>query len=95
MFYINPRVIDSCRDFAIKLIEYRKAPWKTAGLLGIDLLTMLMLGRLSISYIEQRFSELLNIKAVAVISPFPQLANDVDKPSDIEMVEKYLSVTKK
>ena len=51
-------------------------------------------GRLSISYIEQRFSELLNIKAVAVISPFPQLANDVDKPSDIEMVEKYLSVTK-
>jgi hypothetical protein len=37
----------------------------------------------------------LNIKAVAVISSFPQLANDVDKPSDIEMVEKYLSVTKK
>ena len=36
------------------------------------------------------FSELLNIKAVAVISPFPQLANDVDKPSDIEWWEKYL-----
>ncbi|NLO82579.1 MAG: NTP transferase domain-containing protein [Clostridiales bacterium] len=91
MFCINPRVISACRDFAIKLIEYRKTPWKTAGLLGMDMLTMLMLGRLSISYIEQRFSKLLNIKAVAIISPFPQLANDVDKPSDIEMVEKYLS----
>jgi GTP:adenosylcobinamide-phosphate guanylyltransferase len=91
IFYINPRVIDSCRDFVIKLIDYRKTPWKTAGLLGMDLLTMLILGRLPISYIEKRFSDLLNIKAVAVISPFPQLANDVDKPSDIEMVEKYLS----
>lgn len=92
IFYINPAVMDSCRHFAALLVKYRKTPWKTARLLGLDLLAMLSLGVLSISRIEQRFSELLGIKAVAVISPFPQLANDVDKPSDIEMVEKYLSM---
>ncbi len=90
IFYINPAVLGPCHNFALKLIEYRKKPWKTAKLLGLDFLTMLTLGVLPISKIEQRFSELLNIKAVAIISPFPELANDVDKPSDVEMVEKYL-----
>jgi len=90
MFYINPAIFDQCRQFAALLIEYRKTPWKIAGILGLDLLMLLALGRLSISKVEQRFSEILGIKGVAIISPFPQLANDVDKPSDIEMVEKYL-----
>ncbi|MFO7153675.1 MAG: nucleotidyltransferase family protein [Caldicoprobacter oshimai] len=91
IFYINPAIFERCRDFAALLIENRKTPWEIARILGLDLLTLLTLGRLSISKVEQRFFELLGIKAVAIISPFPQLANDVDKPSDIEMVEKYLS----
>ncbi|MCM8901378.1 NTP transferase domain-containing protein [Caldicoprobacter algeriensis] len=91
IFYINPTIFDRCREFAALLVEYRKTPWKTARILGLDLLTLLTLGRLSISKVEQRFFEILGIKAVAIISPFPQLANDVDKLSDIEMVEKYLS----
>jgi GTP:adenosylcobinamide-phosphate guanylyltransferase len=91
IFYINPAIFERCREFAALLVEYRKTPWKTARILGLDLLTLLTLGRLSISKVEKRFFEILGIKAVAIISPFPQLANDVDKPSDIEMVEKYLS----
>lgn len=91
MFYVNPAIIDKCRQFATRLVEYRKTPWKTARILGLDLLILLTIGRLSISKVEQRFYELLGIRGVAIISPFPQLANDVDKPSDIEMVEKYLA----
>lgn len=72
------------------MVEYRKTPWKVARVLGLDLLMLLTLGRLLIGEVERRFFELLGIKAVAVISTFPQLADDVDKPSDIEMVEKYL-----
>lgn len=87
---INPAVLGTCHDFTLKFMEYRKKPWKSARLLGLDFLTMLALGVLPIFKIEQRFSELLNIKAAAIISSFPELANDVDKPSDVEMVEKYL-----
>ena len=48
------------------------------------------MGKLSISHLEQRFCELLGIKARAIISPYPELANDVDKPEDIKLAKYYL-----
>jgi len=43
-----------------------------------------------LTYIEQRVSELFKIKARVVISEFPEIANDVDKPSDLDFVRKML-----
>jgi GTP:adenosylcobinamide-phosphate guanylyltransferase len=91
MIYVNPAIIGPCGQWAQKIIEYRKKPWKTSRILGLKFLAMFMTGKLSISQIERRFSELLNIKAVAVLSSYPELANDVDKPSDVQIAESYFS----
>jgi hypothetical protein len=64
-------------------------------MLGFNFLIMLLLGSLTISGLEKRLSELLNINAVAIISPYPELANDIDKISDLEMVESYLKTSEK
>jgi len=87
--YVNPKVIRTCAEFARKVIAYRKKPWKISRLLGIRFLLMLFAGMLSISYVEDRIWQLLGIRAAAIISPFPELANDVDKYSDLEMIYKY------
>lgn len=91
IFYVNAGIIKPCAEFARKVIAYRKKPWKTGKLLGIRFLIMLLTGMLSISSVEERIWQLLNIRAVAIISPFPELANDLDKSSDLEMMYKYFS----
>lgn len=88
---LNPRVLDICEDFTKKAIEFRKKPWKTGKLLGIKFLAMLLMGMLTIPKIEERFCEILNVKGVAILSEHPELANDVDKPSDLKMAERYLA----
>jgi len=90
VFYFNPQVVKPCRDFVLKAIENRKKPWKTGKMLGFRFLIMLLLGRLTISGLEKRLSELLGINALAIVSPYPEIANDIDKMSDLEMTEKYM-----
>ena len=87
--YLNPAVIDTCEEFAKKVIAFRKQPLKTGRMLGVKFLAGLMMGRLTIPELEERVSGLLNIKASAVIVSYPEIGNDVDKPSDLEMVMQY------
>ena len=89
LIYLNPAVVGPCEELMKKLIENRKQPWKTARLLGFRFLAGLLLGFLTISEVEERFSRLLDIKASAIVVPYPEIGNDVDKPSDVEMVTRY------
>jgi molybdopterin-guanine dinucleotide biosynthesis protein A len=94
IIYLNPAVVDRCEEFARKVIEFRKQPWKTSRLLGLKFLVGLLLGVLPIPKVEERFCKLLDIQAAAVIMPYPEIGNDVDKPSDLDMVLHYFSTAK-
>lgn len=89
ILYINPAAFDHCENFARKLIEYRKKPWKTCKLLGMKFLIGLVVGMLTIPKLEERFSNILDIKASAIVTTHPEICNDVDKPSDLYMVNDY------
>jgi molybdopterin-guanine dinucleotide biosynthesis protein A len=91
IIYFNPAVIERCEAFAQKVIEFRKQPLKTGRLLGLKFLVGLLLGLLTIPKVEERFCKLLDIQASAVITPYPEIGNDVDKPSDVEMVMQYFA----
>jgi GTP:adenosylcobinamide-phosphate guanylyltransferase len=90
IFYINPNVIDRLVGEAKKFIAYRKKPWKLGKLLGAKILFLFLIGRLSISHIEKKVEEVFGIKGKAIISPYPEIGNDVDKEEDIKMAMKYL-----
>ncbi|MCQ1529077.1 nucleotidyltransferase family protein [Lutispora saccharofermentans] len=90
VFYFNPEIKDRCRDFADQMLKFRKSPAKMARILGFIFLIKLALGILTIDAIKKKCDKLLNINAAVVISPYPEIGNDVDKISDVEFVKKYL-----
>jgi len=91
IFYVNPRVIEKGFRMADRLIKSRKNPVKVARILSLDFMIRLLLGNLTISGAEKKFSKITNIRAKAIISEYPELGNDVDKPSDLAIVEAHLS----
>jgi hypothetical protein len=90
VFYFNPAVTDKCKDFVEKMLEYRKSPTKMARVLGFGFLLRLALGILTINAIQRKCESLLGIKGAAIISPYPEIGNDVDRLSDLEYIEKYM-----
>ncbi|HQD41289.1 MAG TPA: molybdopterin-guanine dinucleotide biosynthesis protein A, partial [Bacillota bacterium] len=90
MFYVNPRVVEGSADLARRLVGYRKKPWKMCSVLGWDFVLRLLSGNLSIAEVEERMSALLGIKLAAIISPYPEVGNDVDKESDLMLAREYM-----
>jgi GTP:adenosylcobinamide-phosphate guanylyltransferase len=74
------------RDF----YKHRKNPLRLAGLLGPGLALRLLTGTLSIAHLEHRITQALGGKARAIISRYPELAFDVDKPADLETLRDIL-----
>ena len=74
-----------------RLIAARKNAFKQCAMLGIDLLLLLLLGRLSLKDAEHRASERIGVKGRACLSPYAELAMDVDKPHQLELARQDLS----
>jgi hypothetical protein len=90
VFYFNPEIKDKCKDFTEKMLDYRKSPTKMARVLGFGFLLRLALGVLTINAIQRKCEALLGIRGAAIISPYPEIGNDVDRLSDLELIEKYM-----
>lgn len=90
VIYFNPAAAEQCKDFIQKMFEYRKKPTKMAKVLGLGFLIRLAIGILTISAIKKKCERLLGIRCGVVISPYPEIGNDVDKESDIAFAEKMI-----
>jgi molybdopterin-guanine dinucleotide biosynthesis protein A len=89
IFFVNPTVISKTYVLTKNLIENRKNPLKMAKLLGFSFLVNLLSGKLTINKIENKVSRIFGITAKAIISNYPELANDVDKLDDISLMADY------
>ncbi len=92
IFLIKPQIIEQSSKKAEELIAQRKNVVKMARILGLRILYLLSIKKLTIAQIEQKVSSIFNISAKAIISKYPELANDVDKASDLEYVRKQLRI---
>jgi hypothetical protein len=77
-------------DFWRRVERDRKRPWRIARAFGIGTLVAYVLGRLTLEQGLARLSRTLDVDARAVIVPTPEAAIDVDKPSDLTLVEEIL-----
>jgi GTP:adenosylcobinamide-phosphate guanylyltransferase len=68
----------------------RKRPWRIARAFGIGTLVLYVIGRLTLAQALARLSRVLEVDARAVVVPFAEAAIDVDKPSDLALVEEIL-----
>lgn len=77
-------------DFWRRVERDRKRPWRIARAFGIGTLVAYVLGRLTLEQGLARLSRRLGVDARAVIVPFAEAAIDVDKPSDLTLVDDIL-----
>ncbi|MCS6859307.1 MAG: nucleotidyltransferase family protein [Abditibacteriales bacterium] len=68
----------------------RKSPLKLAKLFGFGFILKFLLHRLSLADLLARASHVLQCRAATVVSPYAEIAFDVDKVSDLEEVERQM-----
>lgn len=91
LFLVNPEIFPRCLPKGEQLVAARKNPLQLSRLVGLAFLIKFVTRRLSLQEAQTKVSRLLGIKGVAVISRYPEVGLDVDKPGDLELVTKILS----
>ena len=86
LFLVNPLAVEPSAPMIGKFLDYRKNPLKMVSLLGPGFVLGLLAKRLSISRLEKRFSGLLNVKARAIVSAYPEIGFDIDKPAHLQLI---------
>lgn len=86
-----PNVIEDCREMIQRVVELRKKPVQISRMLGISFIVKLLLHKLSVHEIEHRVEQMFGLRALAVISPYPEIGTDIDKASDWELAQRVLT----
>jgi CTP:molybdopterin cytidylyltransferase MocA len=73
------------------LTEARKHPIRLARIVGPTLAVKALLRRVSIGDVERRTAKKLGLSVQAVLMTRPEIAMDVDKPHQLEMVQSLLN----
>ncbi|PRX26488.1 MobA-like NTP transferase protein [Orenia metallireducens] len=88
IFLVNGDIVLRLEELLEKILKWRKKPWKLAYLLGFTFIIKLLTGKLSIALIEQEVYKLTGYIGKTIISDYPEIGFDIDKPADYKMIEK-------
>lgn len=91
MNVIHTSVVSMNMDIWEKLTESRKNPIKQASMLGFDTLLLVLLHRITLEDAVKKFTSRLHITGRAIISPYAEMAMDIDKPHQLEMMRADLA----
>lgn len=92
LFIINPAKFKMCVENGQKFINLRKSPLGLCRLLGLGFVVKFLIRTLTLSEAEKKVSDLLGIWGVVVISNYPEIGVDVDKPGDLELVLNTMGI---
>lgn len=90
LMLIDTHIVPQGEAKSREIFERRKRPFELASWLGFGFILKFLLHRLSLADVEKRASELMGMKGKAIISHYPELGMDIDKPADLELAQKYL-----
>jgi CTP:molybdopterin cytidylyltransferase MocA len=101
MMLLDPRFILDHRETILSAYAARKSVLKIARLLGGSFLLRILIAQtcapavLSVAALEAGVSRVLGsgCRARAVVTPYPEIGTDVDKPSDVAAALKMLTVS--
>ena len=74
-----------------KLFRARKSSFRQVAMIGVDILLLLVLHRLTFNEIVQKVTRRLKITGQGLICPYAELGMDIDKPHQLELARKELS----
>jgi CTP:molybdopterin cytidylyltransferase MocA len=73
-----------------RLTEARKHPLQQASILGLDTLALVALHMISLDNAVKKICKKLSLEGQALISPYPEMAMDADKPHQLEILRRDL-----
>ena len=88
---VNLNLFTSNNEFWGKINRARKSVFRQAALIGIDILLLLVLRRLTFNEIVQKVTRRLKIKGQCLICPYPEIGMDIDKSIQLELVRRELT----
>lgn len=91
MNVVRTSVVSRNLDIWKKLIEARKNPIKQAALLGLDTLLLVLLRIITLEGAVRRVTAHLHMTGRAIISPYAEVAMDVDKPNQLALMRADLA----
>lgn len=78
-----------------KLSDARKNVFKQAALIGFDTLFNLVFRRMTLEGAEKKVGSNLGVNARAILCPYAEIGMDIDKPQQLELLQKDLSQASK
>jgi GTP:adenosylcobinamide-phosphate guanylyltransferase len=91
MHVIHTSVASMNPEIWERLIASRKNPVKQAAILGFDTLILMLLRLITLDQAVTRVSARLNMTGQAFICPFAEIAMDIDKPNQLELMRADLA----
>jgi len=88
--FLTPRA-RLAAEFWKRVEDQRKKPQRVIAAIGWLAVLRYLTGRLSLTEALRRLSVRINLKAGAILMPFPEAAIDVDKVADWKLVESILA----
>lgn len=79
-------IADRGVELAERLVRARKHPWQIAAIVGPGTLAALMAGRLTLAQALKALDARLDLELNVLVSPFAEMAMDVDKPEQLALV---------
>lgn len=92
LFLINPEAIQKCISTGQQIVQARKSPLRLSRIIGFTFLLKFLLRRVTLEEAQEKVSRLLGVRGVVVVSGYPEVGVDVDKPSDLSLVEETLNL---
>jgi GTP:adenosylcobinamide-phosphate guanylyltransferase len=88
---VHTSVASTNMDIWKQLIDSRKNPIKQAAILGLDTLLLVLLRRITLDEAVKKVASRLHMTGRAIVSPYAEMAMDVDKPSQLELMRADLA----
>jgi GTP:adenosylcobinamide-phosphate guanylyltransferase len=90
---MKPRALPLLERFIERLGAARKHPFRLASLFGWDMLGRFAMRRLTIAQAEARATRILGAPVRALISSYPDMAVNVDRPGDVELARQLVAAS--
>ena len=88
--FLTPRARRAA-EFWRRAEQHRKTPWRLVGSFGLVTLALFVARRLDLAAAFERVSKVIGVEARAVEMPMAEAAVDVDKISDLELVNQIFA----
>lgn len=77
-----------------RIVAARKNALKQAALVGLDVFLLVMIHQLAIQGAERRIGRSLGLKGRAIPTPYAEIAMDIDKPHQLEILRRDLAASR-